>query len=265
MIDLENPSSTCEPIPDYPKAAGGMALGIIDGKIKSCGDNWETYACYDYDPATNTWEDSPNLLYDRFNAKASFVGGVWLVSGDIDIDDGETTEMWTGSGFEEGPTLPRTMWDHCQLTVNSTHVLFAHSNSITFEPTFLYDWQAEEFTFLEPQSELRQSPSCGVINNPENGLEAVIAQDGRSEILNFGTMTWREGPAAPYFFYAGYAQLFNTFVVVGGRAEDGTDLDTVYKFDHLNYQWIEVEQRLQVQRALYPGVVAVPDDFVSCS
>ncbi len=108
--------------------------------------------------------------------------------------------------------------------------------------------------------------SCGLINNPENGIEVVIVEDGVTEIFNFGNGEWKTGPMVEHFYYAGYAQIGDTFVVVGGYSLDESDYsDRIYKFDHINYEWIMMSQRLQVSRSYYPGVFAVPDEFVTCS
>ncbi len=127
VIDLENPSNTCNTIADYPVKESGIAVGFIDGLIKSCGSSDDTADCYDYNPATNSWITSVSLINERLRPRYSFIDGIWLVSRDgTGYDDvGSTTKMWTGTGFEPGPSLPIPMWSPCQLTINSTHVFFA--------------------------------------------------------------------------------------------------------------------------------------------
>ncbi len=102
-------------------------------------------------------------------------------------------------------------------------------------------------------------------NNTENGIEGVIIEDGGTEIFNLRDEEWKTGPSVESFERAGYAQIGDTFVVVGGQDFFGDAIDTIYKFDHINYEWILMSQRLEVPRWGYPGVVAVPDDFVTCS
>ena len=106
-------------------------------------------------------------------------------------------------------------------------------------------------------------PSCGLIQNPENGPEIVLADRGNSEIFSLDSLTWREGPEAPYFYEASSAQLQDTFLVVGGTDEDGNHLDTIYEFDHVTYDWLLRSQRLPAPLR-FPGVVAVPGNTVSC-
>ena len=61
----------------------------------------------------------------------------------------------------------------------------------------------------------RDFPSCGLIQNPDNGPEVVVAGYGTSEIFSLTTLTWRAGGTPPYFYAAQSAQLLDTFVVVG--------------------------------------------------
>ncbi len=267
MIDLENPSNTCNLIADYPVEYTGMTIGLIDGLIKSCGGDQDTDYCYDYNPATKSWITSASLINERMRPRSSFIDGVWLVSGDstLDIDDVPlTTEMWTGTGFEPGPLLPIPMFVPCQLTINSTHVFFADTRGTG--KAYLLDWYKQIWTELPPMTVLRVYMSCGLINNPENGMEVVIVENGVTEIFNFDDGEWRTVPATVESFNeSSYVQVGDTFVVVGGDNNTLEAIDTIYKFDHINYEWILMSQRLQVPRDAYPGVVAVPDELVTCS
>ncbi len=266
VIDLENPSSTCNLIDDYPVDESYLTVGIIDGLIKSCGSWSDSDDCYDYNPATNSWTTSASLIYERIYPRSSFIDGIWLVSGDGTFSDDfpKSTEMWTGTRFELGPSLPIEMYLPCQLTINSTHIFFA--DMYDTGNAFLLDWYEKTWTELPLVPVIRGFLSCGLINNPANGIEAVIVGDGVTRIFNFADEEWKTGPTVESIRDAGSAQIGDTFVVVGGYSDDEFDLsDRIYKFDHINYQWILMSQRLQVPREYYPGVVAVPDNFATCS
>ncbi len=265
VIDLENTSNTCNLINDYPVEDSGMAVGLIDGLIKSCGSTFDTSDCYDYNPATNSWMATPSLTNARDDPRSSFIDGIWLVSGDGtgSSDVPLTTEMWTGTGFEPGPSLPIEMYYPCQLTINSTHVFFV--DTYDTRNAFLLDWPKQTWTELPRKRFDNFLMSCGLINNPENGIEAVVVEQGVTEIFNFRDEEWRTGPTVEYFQEAGSAQIGETFVVVGGYSlDEQSPMDKIYKFDHINYEWILMSQRLQVPRSHTPGVIAVPDDFVTC-
>ncbi len=85
------------------------------------------------------------LLEKKQEAGSSIIDGVWFVSGDYDIPAGNMTEMWTGSEFMLGPTLPERMDGHCQVTINATHVFFANCDEKT---TYLLNWNLQEWTQL---------------------------------------------------------------------------------------------------------------------
>ncbi len=265
VIDLRNPSSTCHPIADFPIEDYGMAAAAIDGVVKACGSHYvPSTDCYDYDPLTNSWISSASLLHPKDLPRASFIDNIWLVSGDS-FDDGDdaysTTEIWTGSTFESGPSLPVNMSYPCQLTVNSTHVFFAENHD---SPSYLLDWYSGTWTELAPMNEQRDSYySCGLINSPRNGPEVVTFEFGITEIFNIGDGTWRAGPPTEEVFYvATAAQLTDTFALVGGFFL-GDDLDSIYMFDPYNYEWKLMSQKLEVAR-YFAAVAAVPDEFFSC-
>ena len=109
----------------------------------------------------------------------------------------------------------------------------------------------------------RDFPSCGLIQNPDNGPEVVVAGYGTSEIFSLTTLSWRDGPELAYFYWAQVAQLYDTFLIVGGW-DDSRELGTIYEFDHINYGWILRGQHLQLPRDS-PGVVALPEDAITCS
>ncbi len=95
-------------------------------------------------------------------------------------------------------------------------------------------------------------------------MQIVIASDYTSDIFSLATLSWRPGPPAPFEEEAGTAQYLNTFVAVGGSSNEEV-LDTVYIFDEIHYEWKIFGRRLQVARQGYPGLVLVPDEFVSCT
>ncbi len=156
------------------------------------------------------------------------------------------------------------MSSHCQLTLNETHVFFADPDPLG--PSYLLNWPEQTWTELPEMENYFTKPGCGLIHNPTRGLEAVVAAFRRSEIFNFYNQTWRAEPTPPDFQHPGFTQLGDTFVVVGGYSiRNNTDLDTIYKFDNINYDWVQLAQHLQIATADYPGVTTVPDSFVNCN
>ncbi len=263
-FDLEDTSTrTCEQISDYPRVEYGNAVGVIGDVIKSCGGaTIPSNACYDYYPTNNTWVRSTDMLSERWYHGHSFIDKVWLLSGGNSNQPLSTTEIWNGNTFEVGPPLPRGMYAHCQLTVNHTHVFFA---TIDQQPSYLLYWPDLTWTELPPLTKSYSYPSCGLINNPDNGLEAVFMGETNTEIFSFMNLTWRDGPPLTYVAAAGSAQLSDTFIIAGGQNAQWNPIDTIYKFDHINYQWVLQCRHLQNPAKFYPGVVTVPDNFVNCT
>ncbi len=259
VIDLDDPNTSCEPVANYPTATEDVAVKLEDGVVKACGGVSTSRDCYDYDPTSNTWDSSLGMLLRKRGARSSIIDGVWLVSGDYHIPAGIMTEMWTGSEFMLGPTLPERMDGHCQVTINATHVFFANCDEQT---TYLLDWKLQEWVQLDDMSVYRSNIcGCGLIHNDEKGNEVVVAGYGSSEIFNFDSLTWRDGPALPYGYGYASVQLTDTFLLVGGYEDDYSD--KIYIFDEDNYEFTLKSQTLWHPR-LYAGAVVVPDEMVNC-
>ncbi len=267
VIDLEDQDNICQAVADYPLLGGGQVASVVDGVVKVCGSNHKTDECYEYDRAEDSWSLSSGMTTQRKSAKSSLIDGVWLVSGDADSAVSTfSTEYFDGDDFVKGPTAPVVLQNHCQITLNSTHVFF--SNDIDLR-SYVLKWD-EDKTFEQLPgylNRLRLYPSCGKAGDNE---VVIVGSDlmhrGTSEIYNFQDQEWRRGPEMEVALnQAGYAQFGDTFVVLGGFDEEMEVRDEIYFFDHVNYEWKQMGQKLKVPRAGYPAVVPVPDDMVTCS
>ncbi len=75
--------------------------------------------------------------------------------------------------------------------------------------------------------------------------------------------TWRTGPPLPQTGYEmTAAQLFNTFLLVGGNGGGSEALSTVLQFDVYRQDWVSVANLDQGR--YFASAVAVPDDFFQC-
>ncbi len=264
-VDLSDPNLVCDPIQSFPVGIYGLTAGWIDGSyIKACGgdntDDDNESDCYDYHPENGVWTPGGRMILPRIDLRSSTIDGTFLVSGDNNEPSGNTTEVWNGSDFDMGIKLPEQMYFHCQLTLNETHVFFGGN----YGGTYLLDWPNQEWITL-PCFEAPWSPSCGLIQNADGGQEIVVSGDGETYIFSMQDLSWRDGPPLlPKFNFAASTQVGDTFVIVGGFDDFGDHLDTIYMFDNVNYDWILMEQRLDVAR-MSPAVVTVPRDFINCS
>ncbi len=259
-------TTTCQSISKYPHKQFGMSMGLIQGMIKSCGGYRvpPKNRCYDYHPVNNTWVRSTDMLSERWYHGHSSIDNVWFLSGGNNVQPLSTTEMWDGKAFIAGPPLPRGMYAHCQLTVNHTHVFIATGDQ---QPSYLLYWPDWTWTEMPPMQNTYEGISCGLIQNPGNGYEAVIVALQKNEIFNFKNLTWRNGPPVPKnFTWAGYTQLSDTFLVIGGKRKgDDQFSNEIYKFDNINYKWVLLGRHLQTGVGYYPGVVTIPDNFLNCT
>ena len=72
-------------------------------------------------------------------------------------------------------------------------------------------------------------------------------------------MKWSFGKDLPYSIrYGASVQLENTFLIVGGY--NGSYLNTLWKYDQLNEDWIQLNQTLKTARQ-WTTAFLVPDEF----
>ncbi len=261
VVNLDDPIATCDLVANYPTVIEQLTVGLVNGVVKACG-GCNTDNCYDYHPLNNRWVSSPALAKKRNFVRSSIIDGIWLVSGDDTVPNGNLTELWAESEFVSGPDLPQLMYGHCQITVNATHVFFADCETLS---TYLLDWDLQEWVQLDSMSTYRNNYcGCGLINNENMGKEVVVAGYGTSEIFNMATMTWRAGPNLPDGNGYASVQLTNTFLLVGGQEQAAVYSDKIYIFDEDAYVFNLKSQTMQYPRRDAAAVV-VPDDFVDCS
>ncbi len=265
VLNLEDTLTICEQTSPLHKGNYLMTLGVFSDQVKSCGGGARSHKCYNYHPDENKWLRSKDMAYGRYRHAASFIYGYWLITGSAGEPDGsiKKTERWNGTDYEECPPLLRGMQDHCQLTVDEKTIFLASGDR---QPNYLLRIEDElwRWTILPPTAnDFGQRPSCGLIDTRNSGREVVLAGQSLCEIFSLRRQTWRSGPDTPYFYGAAATQVSDTFIVVGGKNISGHFLDTVYKFENINYGWTKMEQKIQVS-ASGLAVVGVPDDFVSC-
>ncbi len=289
VVNLDDTDVACAPLIDYPTTIWYPTLAMTDGKLRSCGGrSYEAGAmagCYEFDFPTDTWTRTLDLAEPRDSPSSSVVRkDLWFISGTVASTGGVSTEIRSNGNSVAGPPVPDGVYAPCQVTLNDTHVFLADGYN---GYTYILNWDEESweiqvyfnvglctlgyatlpiathFPFKENMLYTGSWPSCGLIQNPDNGAEVVVAGYGQTQIFNLRSLSWRDGLVeTPYFYAAREAQLLDTFLVVGGRTSS-IYLDTIYEFDNLNYRWILRDQRLSFPRE-GAGVVPVPDDVVTC-
>jgi len=241
-----------------------MTSTYYDGKVFTCGgykvDTGETNECFSLNPDLIFVPSEP-LPDGRRWMRSSNIGGIWWLTGGNfgNTQQLASTFIFNGTNFERGPDLPFAKDNHCQVTINSTHVFFAGANPATFT----YEWDTRTPTILEDPPTSFDEGACGLLNNPSIGPEVLWAEGVYSFIFSLTDLEWREGPQLPEpIVDLSYAQLEDGFIAAGGDT-GSPDYDTVYKFSEETYEWELLNQRLSVPRR-FMSAVAVPRDFFGC-
>jgi len=277
IVDLLNPTATCSPVAEYPYPIYSLTAGFVDGQVIACGgevvykDPMDT--CFTIGRDLAEWKPSQPLPYGYAKGlRSSMLGGKWVITGGA-------YRLQEVLSYEEGifsplEALPIGKTDHCQVSINDTQFFLAGGfttelNDRDSEQSFFFNMDTSEYIQIEDMPSTLEFTACGLVESRQFGREVVVVGHERTYILSLSTLQWRDGPAFSAdgsVNYWGYSQLGeDTFILVGGRGVMGLHyaLDSIYSFDQKNYQWTLQEAKLDVGR-FYPGVVALPDDFVEC-
>jgi len=266
VIDGSDSGKTCAEVPDYPEEEYAHTAAFLNGRIYSCGGGNHPHDCYSLDTEL-VWQPSVPMPEGRYYAASSVINGLWWITGgdrESDRRDADTTFLFDGISFFEGPTLPVPKSGHCQVTINDTHVFF--TGLVASEETYLFNWETEEWITLESNPHPYSNVPCGLLNNPDYGPEVIYAVSfhERTFIYNLANDAWREGPPFPQkLSMPSYARVEDGLITVGGSVEF-TDYGVVYKFKEDTYEWEMLNQTLSWYRSSFASVT-IPDDFVNCN
>jgi len=189
-----NEASNCPAIADYPPFAPvddgdfgiyGHTAVYLDGKVMSCGGSGistqvGTNKCFQLSSALNKWTEMASLPMVTLGGKSSVIDGKWFITGGqnfVDLAQMVRTFLYEDGIFVPGPSMPSGKKDHCQLTVNSTHVFVTAGEGLTdylnLRDTYLLDWPNQNWITLDdlPYTGLgdQVSGTCGLLNHPDNG------------------------------------------------------------------------------------------------
>jgi len=204
----------------------------------------------------------------NFDMKSSNIDGQWVMTGGQ--VNPNTTLIYQDGIFIEGPRLPTNKQEHCHITIDRSKIFVAAGQGYddgdiieSGEQTLILDWNTNTWDEFEQLPNYRlEDVACGLVNN-----EVVVAASEESYIFSLDNLTWREGPPLPENLKGlSYTQIGNTFLAVGGFIDNDEEknVDTIYRFDDKNYGWILEEAKLSSPRSGV-AVVALPDDFVTCT
>jgi len=140
LIDLSGEGKLCPILPDYPLEVAFLDATFYEESVIVCGgslpNHHATGRCFSLGPDLSSWKEIDTLPYSpRYSQASSIIDNKWFISGGY--PESRSTLIYDGSTFTLGKELPYSRTDHCQLTINSTHVFFAG----TEKETFLYNWE----------------------------------------------------------------------------------------------------------------------------
>jgi len=275
FIDMSNENLSCSPIPEVPVARAYMASTYYQGRLYACGGiaSYIAYSdCLVMDDNL-IWIPGPSMPDERSGMASSSINGIWWITGgfantyyepdDLYIkEDFDTTLIFDGFDFSYGPKMPEKMDNHCQLTLNETHVFIAARFSTS---AFMFNWETQEWITLDPVSWYMPQGMCGLLDHPENGKEILIADDMHGRIFSLTSETWREGPTLPgNTIRSSSAPVEDGFLAIGGNFRNGQFLDTIYRFHQDSYEWELLDQKLRQERAS-AATATVPESFLNCT
>ena len=133
---------------------------------------------------------------------------------------------------------------------------------------YLFDYETANFTRIDDMIDGRYGHTCNVVRSEVRGSELVVAGGGLNrnsvDILSFGSMEWREGPALPKpIAWAQSVAYGDSFLMMGGGDGGGVFYDTIYEYDHVNEGWIERPEKLHETKYDFTAVMLDSKD-VNC-
>jgi hypothetical protein len=149
VLDFASPDKSCASLPPYPLSMCCGTATFYKGELLVCGGEIDgpvpSDKCFKLSPDLTSWvEILPLPNGPREVMSSSQIDGKWLISGGYYVSSQTTSLIYDDGQFIVGPRLPFPMKDHCQLTINSTHVFIGG----TAGKAFLLDWPKQEFVFF---------------------------------------------------------------------------------------------------------------------
>jgi len=182
ILDFSGENKLCSPIENYPLTLESSTAAFYNGRLLVCGGIDNVFAglgtgptkdCYQLLHGTASWEPIRSLTQPDFMMRSSVINDNWLISGGTN-DPYETISFNDDDGvFIPGPYLLYEKVGHCQLTLNSTHVIFVSGK---FRDTLMLNWNTKEWTLLENIPLPLEGSACGLLENKINDQGQLFAR-----------------------------------------------------------------------------------------
>ncbi len=285
MIDLSMSSSTCQDLPNLPKATYGSFGGLIlqDYPLICGGHNGQEKKCFSYKGAS--WQESAPLKTGRIYSSSSLSPflqnphSLLVVGGGGDVN---TLEHFSVNDWRmDLPKLPVTIQYGCMIKINSTTVMVigGNQNKQISDKTFFLTKNRSVWIDGPKLLIPRRVLVCGMIQSDKasSRFTAIVVGgfDGgnvlaTSEILNEETGKWRVGPELPVEAASWSAALVEDaeggVIYVGGCNSNNENMKTLYRLSHAGdgSKWVELPQKLKTARREFVAFT-IPDHLTNCN
>ena len=147
IIDLENTMTNCKSVPNYPLAISSAAAGLgLNEKPIVCGGYDGTNRRSECNILETTWVRLPSLSQSLYHAKLSpspFANKnhqLILSGGYTGSESVSTVQVLSQEKWESLPSLPKTLYGHCMLLINSNSLMaVGGSNETYLDNTYILD------------------------------------------------------------------------------------------------------------------------------
>ena len=296
VLDLTDPTNTCQNLPNFPVEIYGATSGLIEVLNRNgalvCGGTYFLEVeprCYAIFPdATTVIGMSIHRAYPAsvtINKTNLWVTGgltygtslesLYQVLSTTDVIDAQYKT------HTPGPELPQKLFGHCALSINQQEVMMvggyqgdtiweAKSTSTTHIYHFENGWRKGP-----NMNAARADLACSIFTSQSN--QYVVVTGGvndrgylsSTELFSLVDNQWLSGPNLPLKLAAhSMVSLLTKVYVIGGLTPGsgplGVSQSKIYAMDQAMDQWMVLEQKLSVAR-YYFTALTVPDSMVSCT
>lgn len=261
LINMKDENGTCPELPIYPHYVLDFVGTVMDGKLILCLSS----SCYYYREGEDNWVRQADLLADRVGASGILLNSsTWWISGGTTSRD--VTEIRNTEEISTRYVLNlHERSYHSVIRVNGTHVLLAGGSTSQGEID-LFDITTQSWSFWADVPVPNTDFQTGMILFPDRKRKLVVV--GGSDInfsygLDLDTLEWEPMPALPIQIYKALSVQYDTnFIIVGGKEKGSpSHLLSMYTYDILREEWVELPQRLEVSYTRVSGFF-LPDGFL---
>jgi Galactose oxidase, central domain len=245
-LDPANPDLVCDNLQEYPVGLEGGTGQLIDKKMPIiCGgaktNRWVD-SCDCYALQNQSWTKISSLNECRRYPASTLVSleheeEVLMITGGNDEPTVfNSVEFFDGTNWEQEDlsVLPRGVWEHCLVKINSTTLFLIGGSetsggaSFPVSATHFYDVNDNQWIPGPALNVARAGAGCGILNwmNPQtNQMEKIVVAAGgygssTTELLyvdRIGDYSWIMGPSLPTKNgFPSMVEFQNSVILIGG-------------------------------------------------